>query len=454
MVFAMSQSSSPKRRGRPKGSRSFGWRSFFEQGSTPVFILGKNRRLRYANAAWEKICGVKLADVLELVCSARRHSSPLAKTLAPTPTALAGSFDRIRRPSPHARPGYQWWDITFTPLKSDAGIHGILGTIEVIDTPTISVARRLPAAVMSLRHTRATEYRWDLFEGTSPRALQFLAQLRHAAETSVPMWLVGAAGTGKETAARVVHHNGPQRDRAFMALDCVGLQPYLVESLLFGHGGVLDGDHVGTIYLKNPSALPRDLQLRIAEVFSQTRTPRLISGATRLAADEVLAGNLVQDFHSDLAVLELQVPTLRQRLDDLPRFATAWLPERAIDAGVFDVLREQPWPGNLRELRQVLLAAHHLAGPKPILPEHLPREYRLRARRETPSPRPPVIHLDEALRQIETQIIRLSLSQAKGKIARAAALLGIGQPRLQRRMKALNITWVQHSQNDKADPLQ
>src|SRR5688572_5691166 len=93
------------RKGRPEGSPGFTWRAFFQQSRTPVFVLGKARRLRYANPAWEKLTGIPLADALGMVCSARRHSTPLAAALAPTPEAIAGRPDKARRPAPPNRTG-------------------------------------------------------------------------------------------------------------------------------------------------------------------------------------------------------------------------------------------------------------------------------------------------------------------------------------------------------------
>ncbi|MBM3981408.1 MAG: PAS domain-containing protein, partial [Planctomycetes bacterium] len=84
----------PPGKGRPRGSGSFGWRAFFHHSSTPVFVLGKSKRVRYGNPAWEKLTGTVLADALGLVCTARRGSTPLQAALAPTPEALAGRADR------------------------------------------------------------------------------------------------------------------------------------------------------------------------------------------------------------------------------------------------------------------------------------------------------------------------------------------------------------------------
>src|SRR5581483_10078150 len=199
----MSHTPSPKK-GRPKGSQSFGWRAFFQQTATPVFVLGKGRRLRFANAAWEKLTGLKLADALGMVCSARRHSSPLAAALAPTPDAQAGKPDRVRRPGPHSRHSHPWWDITFAPLAGDDAASGIVGFITVVGEPALAVVRKIPPSVTALRDRHARHFGFDLCSGESPAAERFAGQLRHVAESEAPVWLVGEPGSGKETAARVI----------------------------------------------------------------------------------------------------------------------------------------------------------------------------------------------------------------------------------------------------------
>src|SRR5262245_25801842 len=183
----MSHSPHPKK-GRPRGSSSFGWRAFFQHTTTPVFVLGKGRRLRFANAAWEKLTGTKLADALGLVCSARRHSTPLAAALAPTPEAEAGKQDRARRLAPSSRHGHHWWDITFSPLAGDEAGFGIVGFIAVVGEATPHAARKIPASVTALRDRHARHFGFDLFAGSSPAAGRFLGQLRHAAESTAPAW--------------------------------------------------------------------------------------------------------------------------------------------------------------------------------------------------------------------------------------------------------------------------
>ncbi|MFM8271973.1 MAG: sigma-54-dependent transcriptional regulator, partial [Gemmata sp.] len=268
-------------------------------------------------------------------------------------------------------------------------------------------------------------------------AQQLAGQARLVAGLGAPVWLVGDPGSGKETVARVIHHTGAARDRAFAGVDCAGLQPYLIESVLFGHGGLGDSDRVGTVYLKEPAALPRDLQQRLADHFTANAAIRLVCGSERAAPAAVAAGALVPAFQTALCAFELRVPPLRERLDDLPRLATHFL-GRALDPEALAVLRAHPWPGNLRELAEVLSAAGAAAPDGPVLREHLPHELRAAAGIvRAPPPKP--LNLDQLLAAAERHIIRLALKRTGGRPAAAAALLGVPRAKLWRRLVALGV---------------
>ncbi len=439
----MAEPPEPNRKGRPRGSGSFAWRAFFQQSTTPIFVLGKGRRLRFANAACEKLIGMKLTEALGMVCSERRHSTPLAAALAPTPEAQAGKPDNVRRAAPTARSGPPWWDISFMPLSGEDGLYGIVGTITVVGETLSVAARRVPASIATLREKHAGHFTFDLFAGTSPTSIRFLAQLRNAADSTAPLWLVGEHGSGKETAARVIHHAGRRRNAAFVGLDCAGLQPYLLESQLFGHGGILGTDHVGTLYLKDPAALPRDLQQRLADLFTQNApgTPRLISGASRPSAEAVAAGKLVPDFHTALSVLEISVPTLRDRFVELPRLVAHFLPAVVVEPAVLDVLRVQPWPGNLRELADTLAEAATAANGGPLKAEHLPRELRVRAGIDPPVVQSKALTLDPILEAVEKRLIALAMRKTNNHQGKAAELLGVFRARLGRRLEALKVSF-------------
>ncbi len=424
----------PPRKGRPKGAAGFGWRAFFHTSTTPVFVLGRNRRLRYANPAWERLAGTSLAESLGLVCSTRRHSSPLAAALAPTPEAFAGRADTSRRAAPPNRTGPPWWDVSFVPLAAADGLHGIVGTVRVVGEAARAAARVIPAAVAALRETHAATYTPDLFP---PR---LAAQLRLAGQTTAPVWLVGEPGSGKHTAARAVHHAGAARERMFVRVGGAELQPYLVESLFWGHGGLAGTDRVGTVYLADPAALSRDVQQQLIDLFTDDRpgAPRLVCGSSRPAAADVAAGRLLPEFHSQLSVLELTVPPLRERVGELPRVVSRLLDALGappdFDDATAAVLAAQPWPGNVRELAAAMAEA---VAAGPLRRENLPREYRVRAGLETPSAES--LTLEPVLAAVERRYIERALARTGGNAAKAAGLLGLSRGALLRRMTALGL---------------
>ena len=425
----------PSGKGRPPESGGFGWRAFFQNSTTPVFVLGKAKRLRYANPAWEKLTGTTLADALGLVCTAKRTGTPLQAALAPTPEALAGRADLARRPAPPNRSGPPWWDVTFAPLHGDDGaLYGIVGLVAVVGEPVPAAARKIPASVAALHTDHAKHFSADLLAGESLASARLVAQARLAGELAASVWIVGEPGTGKETTARVVHTLSAQRDRAFVAIDCAGLQPYLIESLLFGHGGLSESDRVGTVYLKEPAALPRDLQQRLADHFGETGA-RLVCGSDRTAQELVAAGALVPVYQTARSAFEVRVPPLRDRLDDLPRLAARLAPARPIDPAALVVLRAHGWPGNVRELVEVLTGA---AGSGPILREHLPLDMRLRS--DTPRARQTkALSMDAILEAVEKRLIQLALQKTNNHQTEAADALGIYRDRLWRRLEALGI---------------
>ena len=443
-------SNPPPGKGRPRGTGGFAWRAFFHHSATPVFVLGKSKRLRYANPAWEKLAGATLKEALGMVCSQRRHSTPLASALAPTPEALAGRPDRTRRPAPPGRNGPPWWDVTFAPLAAIAEeqgaalgaargkeLYGIVGFIAAVGDPVPAAARKVPAQVSALRDRRSAHFTPELLAGETPVAARLRAQVRLAAGLSAPVWVQGEPGSGKETVARVVHHTSAARDRAFVAIDCAGLQPYLIESLLFGHGGLASSERVGGVYLKDPTALPRDLQQRLAEHFSEPSAPRLLCGSVAPVHEAVKGGLLVPAFQTALSACEVSVPPLRERLDDLPVLAARLL-DRVLDPAALAVLRGHSWPANLRELSQVLHEAEQGAAAGPILREHLPHELRVKAGiARTHPPKP--LNLEALLGAVEKKVIQLALKKANNHQTGAAELLGVFRAKLWRRLDALGI---------------
>jgi len=435
----------------PAGRPRFPWRAIFQRAATPVFVVGPTRRLRYANPAWEHLTGRPLLKTRGMRLSTRRSTGPLGLVLAPPAEVWSGRSVTVRRPVPPAEAGPPWWDVTFVPLLANEKVLGVLGFLAVVgDPPARGTARQTSAELGDLRKQHSAGFGFDLLTGPSPAAERFVAQARHAAKTDVPLWLLGEPGSGKETVARIVHHNGPNRERAFLGIDCTGLQPYLIESLLLGKGGLALSGSVGTLYLKDPASLPRDLQDRIAGLFTHPRPgmPRLVCGSHATAVDDVKSGKLISAFHTILSVLELRLTPLRDRPEDLAKIVdklldrlTVGTKPRLVD-DVHSLLKAYDWPGNYHELANMLGQAIRKAENGPIQSDHFPRVMREKQLLATKPPLPPgkAWTLDGVLESVERRLIELALQKANNSQTDAAAALGIFRTRLGRRIEALGIS--------------
>jgi len=299
----------------------------------------------------------------------------------------------------------------------------------------------LSETLVALRQRAVKRATLDRFGGEAPAGRRLRAQAELAARTFAPVWLTGGPGTGKESLARAIHYHGATRELAFAGIDCAGLQPYLVRSLLFGLNGLVETGRVGTIYLKSPGSLPADLQVELVE------WGELLADECRLVIGAGDGTGLTPEFRAAFGVIEIHLPALAERKDDLPRLIAAMLADESATATptpeALAVLTGWPWPGNLRELRDVLRGAAGRAGGKPIEVGHLPRALRTAATdaraaqgagrvRATPK-------LDEVLERVERRLVELALRKTKGDQTAAADLLGVYRSRLVRRVKALGL---------------
>jgi transcriptional regulator with PAS, ATPase and Fis domain len=440
----MSEAPPPPDRGPTDDIR---WQSYLRNAREPLFLLNRRRRLLFANRAWEAFTGWSLAALRGRSCRPSRgraedsEEAALA-TLAPPHEALAGQTCRARRRAP--APATGWWQLDFFPLLGDPGLLGILGKITVLPSMP-SVMATLPERLMALRDCQAEAYRLDALSSELPAMRRVVEQARLAGQGRMPATLVGEVGTGKHWLARAIHQSGPGRERSFASVDCRTLPTLLLEELLLEPRG--RRMPLGTVYLREPADLPRELQDRLAQLLRKGDEapdgPRFIVGHCAEPADAVRAGRFVDELHCAASTLTIQLPPLRERLADLDALVGSFVARARllIDHKVAKVsteatvaLRTHSWPGNLRELFEVLRGACARAKGERIELADLPfflRNAALPAERKLP--------LDQLLEQAERRLISLALRQARGNRTRAAELLGIWRPRLVRRMEHFGI---------------
>jgi len=423
-----------------------GWNALFQRSSDAIFLLSRRRQIRYVNHAWEALTGKNSETIRGMFCLSRKKKGStslrlLLETLAPTAEVLAGQVQTIRRPAPPARHGPPWWDISFWPIRDVAGLTGIVGVINVVEPSGPSASGSgLTAPLVALRQQMVARHSFSRLASDTSAMQRVEAQARLAASLDAPLWIIGEPGTGKETLARIIHFQGKQREQSFLAIDAGGLQPYLTRAMIFGNTALTPG----TIYLKNSCALARDLQAELVEWISEIEhPPRIMVGTNGIAAKDLREGRLVPEFASSFNVFEITLPTLRERIVDLPGLCADLLRDLVGDGQrvpeiapeVFNLFRQHPWPGNLRELRQTLHSSLIAADGPRLEVNHLPLSLR---GGHPPAPTKPAPTLDQVLEEVEKRMIRLALQKAKGNKTEAAEALGIPRARLLRRLDTEN----------------
>lgn len=234
--------------------------------------------------------------------------------------------------------------------------------------------------------------------GISVPMRRAFALLEQAARSDATVLLTGETGTGKEAAAEALHREGPRSAAPFIVVDCAALTPSLLESELFGHErgaftgaagrrtGAFEAAHTGTVFLDEIGELPLDLQPRLLRVLEQRRVRRvgsndqtaidvrIVAATNRDLRAEVNARRFRSDLYYRLAVVEIEMPPLRERRQDVPLIAQRMLAKRVADASVLAVLRRpkviaklqhDEWPGNVRELRNFLERCLTFEEPAP-----------------------------------------------------------------------------------------
>jgi DNA-binding NtrC family response regulator/tetratricopeptide (TPR) repeat protein len=295
--------------------------------------------------------------------------------------------------------------------------------------------------------------------GESPLLRTALDRLHRLAVTDLPLLILGESGTGKELAARAVHRASPRRRHAFVAINCAALSETLILSDLFGHvrgaftgadrerKGVFESAESGTVFLDEIGDLPLTAQSLLLRVLQEGEIRRLgetqprrvdvriVAATHRDLPEMVEQGSFRRDLLFRLKVGNVLLPPLRDRGGDVLRLAERFLSHSSAPNGRFgrearDRLLSHTWPGNIRELRNVVLAAAALAGDAEIRPEHLDLPHEQRA---AGSPYQAQI---EAFRR---GLIRDTLAVCGGNRAKASRQLGLSRQTLSYLIRRLGL---------------
>jgi len=304
-----------------------------------------------------------------------------------------------------------------------------------------------------------------VFASASIRNL--VGQVRQVAGASSPVLVTGETGTGKELIARALHFSGPRKDQPFLAVNCSAIAANLLESELFGHargaftgadkardglflaadGGTLFLDEIGELSLELQPKLLRVLQegevLRVGETRPRKVDTRVVVATARDLNEEVDQGRFRSDLYFRLAVIELNIPPLRERREDIPLLADYFVQRIAarerrvppsIDPTVHDRLQNYRWPGNVRELENYLEKTMIFCRDDVLRLDSLPPEVR-RENRENLND----LSLKQATQRLEREYIVKALVATGGNRTRAAKILEISLRALHYKIKELEI---------------
>lgn len=424
----------------------FRWQALFQQAAEPLFLLNRRRRVLFVNRAWETLTGLALADVKGQVCRRRPRGIVAEKVesvlgaLAPPAETFQGQTGQARRlVALGAAPA--WWQIAYFPVGSGDALLGILGKITVVGNLALGTGPPLSEKMQAVRQRHWEHFRIDDLASDVPAMVRLREQVRLAAQTRLPVSLVGPPGTGKQWLARAIHHLGPDREKPFACLDCARLPPNVLVDLMLGTGLP---PHLATVYLHQADRLPRDLQERLQQRLETEVGPRVLAGFEHDPYKAVRAQQVLNELYCRLSPLVLMVPPLKERMDDF----TAWVERlllranraaertvRGVSPEAALILRAHAWPGNLHELYSVLFEACLRARGDQLDPADLPFYLR-----HVPLPEVKPLVLDAILEQVERRLIAQALQLARNNKSRAAELLTIWRARLLRRMETLGIT--------------
>ena len=313
--------------------------------------------------------------------------------------------------------------------------------------------------------------------GSSRAILDAIALARQVAVSPrTTVLLEGETGTGKELFARGVHRAGATANAPFVAINCAAIPENLLESELFGHergaftgaserkAGLLEHARGGTLFLDELHQLPLDLQAKLLRVLEDRTYRRLgcvveryvdcrvIAGTNTSLELAVAAGRFREDLYYRLAVFRIPLPGLRHRAEDIVPIAEHFLHEIAARAGVppkiihpaaGELLRKHTWPGNAREVRNVVERACILAHGSTILPEHLKLQHRELVAFVDAEAIAGMITIPlrgKTLEEVEREAIRHTMFATAGNVSAAARMLGISRPTLTRKLREIGIS--------------
>ncbi len=321
-----------------------------------------------------------------------------------------------------------------------------------------------------LKKELKNRYRFENIIGTSPKMQQVYSLIAKVADTDSTILIQGESGTGKELVARALHFNSRRQHHPFVAVNCSALPENLLESELFGHKkgaftgavqdkvGLFEEAHQGTIFLDEVNSMAQPLQTKLLRVLQERQirrvgdtksvpiNVRVLAATNESLQDKIRTGGFREDLYYRLAVIPIEMPPLRERLEDVPLLANHFIQKVSIqnekeppriEPDSLKALGGYPWPGNVRELENAMERACALCEEGVIRVTDLPPQVCRRSGtpveedgRALPVGQP----LEAVIRDLERRFIEETIRFNENSRERAARMLGISMATLYRKL--------------------
>jgi PAS domain S-box-containing protein len=425
-----------------------------------VFSVDRNWRITSFNPAAERITGVPAEQAIGKQCSDVFHADLCERGCAlresvETGNDLVGVRARILDSRGHRLP----ISLSTAVLRDSKG--RFLGAVETF---------RDLSAIEQLRREINSQYTFEDIVGKSRAFKKIFALLPDIAESDATVLIEGPSGSGKELLARAVHNLSPRRNQPYVVVNCGALPVNLFESELFGYAqgaftdakrdkpGRLQLAEGGTIVFDEVSELPLPTQVKLLRVLQEREyeplgsvetvraNVRVVAATNKKLVELVSGGGFRDDLYFRLSVARLTIPCLRERREDIPylieRFVQRFNAKRGkqidgVTPAVMEVLMRHDFPGNVRELENIIEYGFVLCHGNMIDVRHLPEELQPRAQQPARSGHStPRLKLEQA----EADVIRSALTHTRGSIGKAARELGISRTTLWRKMKRFGVS--------------
>ena len=354
-----------------------------------------------------------------------------------------------------------------------------LGAFDFIEKPinprviSLVVERALEKQTLILQNRDLRSQLQDKFHfkniiGRSVKMVKIFELIQHIAPYDSSVLIIGESGTGKELIANAIHYNSPRASMPFIKVSCASLSEGIIESELFGHEkgaftgaivsrkGRFELAHEGTLFLDEVEDIPPATQIKLLRVLQEGEFERvggnktikvnlrIIAASNRDLQEEVRNGTFREDLYYRLNVVNIKLPSLKERREDIPFLVNFFIEKfnqkyhmkvKGISQRAMSLLNDYEWSGNVRELENTIESILVINSPEVIDLKHLPQE--MRDFKERPEMIP--IKIGTPLEEVEREMLIHTLKATKGNKRRAAELLGINVRTIHRKLEEVEI---------------